>query len=317
MTKILFRSPIDDDEYDELKKNFPSIEFLIEESLEEAQWPFIEVLYSSKLSPQELAQARRLRWIHCPIDSIDELCFEQIKEKGDILLSIGTRRNVHQTAEFVLACILHFAKHISLWKQAPSDPLEFSDWALKDSMWTLQNKRVLQIGLGKVGTEITRLLSLLGAECWGVSKRYAFQPYCKKQFVFSELTSVLPAVDIVVVALPQKSSYKKILGSKELNLIKKGSLLVIVDKPGALDEKALEQFPTENHLRGVVIDAWKSFPPKTSPLWNRSNILLTPNISSYPPDLRDRSFSLFKKNLYSYLSQRYSEMRNLLTEDPL
>jgi phosphoglycerate dehydrogenase-like enzyme len=313
MPKILLKSSFSQEHLYALKQEFPFFDFT-EQCSEEHDWMSVEVIYGAHITPNELSLAPRLQWIHTPTNETDQLPLTEIQERGNIILSIGAKKSVTQTAEFALASILQFAKQLHLWPKASHSPKEFWDWPLRDTMWSLDGKLLLQIGMGKVGNEITRLASAIGIHCWGVSNKLSFHPYCKKKFVLSEMHSLLPNADIVVVAYPLLGAKKPVIKKEELALIKRDSILIVVDQSEAIDLSALEEIAKKTHWRGVVLDALSHPLPQTSPLWNIPNFIITPNIASFPPEPDDYSFSLFRKNLRTYVARKYSEMRNLITE---
>jgi phosphoglycerate dehydrogenase-like enzyme len=313
MPKILLKTPFTEDHVAQLKKEFPFFEF-VHECTEDHDWLNVEAIYGSCLSPKELTLAPRLQWIHSPCDEIDDLPINEIEARGNIILSIGTKKSVAQTAEFVLAGILHFAKQLHLWPKAHRKSNEFFNWPLKETMWSLKDKKLLQVGMGKIGNEVTRLASLMGMTCYGVSKKQSFHPYIKKHHNLSEMHSILSYADVVVVAYPMLREKKAVIQEQELLLIKSTSILIIVDQGDSIKLESLEKLVKERQWRGVILDALNHPLAKNSSLWEAPNFIITPNIASYPIEPDDYSFSIFRKNLRTYVAGKYTEMRNLIMQ---
>ncbi len=98
----------------------------------------------------------------------------------------------------------------------PFDDLQST--SLKETMWTLQNRILLQVGLGEVGSEIVRVGQNLGMKTWGVQQTRTFHPYCDKTFSSLHLHSLLPTADVVVHARQKVgTSRNSPLDKKNLN----------------------------------------------------------------------------------------------------
>ncbi len=312
MPKILLQEEIPLQMQDTLTQEFPQYEF-IRECEHDYDWHAVEIIYGNKLSEKQFELAPRLRWIHCPGVDTDQLCREKLKEQGDVLISLSGHHDVSQIAEFVMGGILSFSKQFFHWKEAHRDPQEFWDWPLKETMWTLKNRTLLQVGLGKVGSEIVRLANIFGMKTWGVRRSSSFHPHCQKTFSIRNLHSILPAADVVVIALPQKGVKEILIGKQEFELMKPDSIFIIVGSAEMIDENALVAVSKKGKFRGVLLDAYRHPPPaKNSPLWTIPNVLMTPSVSGIPPPTDLPPLRLFQRNLRVYTPGRINEMKNLI-----
>lgn len=298
-----------------LRQEFPHYDF-ITAPREKREWSSLEILYGGRLSEEELKLAPRLYWIHCPTSDRTGLCLHEIEKRENILISISKGKNVQRIAEFVIGAILAFAKQFFHWPQVPHDPQEFWDWPLKETMWTLQKKILLQVGLGEVGTAIVKIANSLGMKSWGVRQERSFHPYCNKTFSFSNLHSLLPAADVVVLALPQQGKRKEIFfGKEEFELMKPDSIFIVVGSGDPVDEAALAKIGKRGKFRGVLLDAFRHPPPaKNSPLWAIPNGVLTPSAASSPPSEEPLAFSLFLRNLRFFVAGKINEMKNVILQ---
>ncbi|MCH9609218.1 MAG: putative 2-hydroxyacid dehydrogenase [Chlamydiales bacterium] len=313
MPKILLQQEVPLEVQDSLEKEFPQYDF-ITECEHDYDWHAIEVIYGSALSERELELAPRLRWIHCPGGGANTLCSDKIRLREEILISYGARYDATQTAEFVMGAILSFSKQFFHWKEAPHDPEEFWNWPLKQTVWTLKDRLLLQVGSGRVGTEVVRMANFFQMKSWGVRKSRSFHPYCQKTFSFNELHSILPAADVVVLTLPKKGRSTTFFGAPEFKLMKPDSILIIVGSGEMVDETALVEAAKGEKFRGVLIDAFSKPPPrKDSPLWEIPNGILTPQIAGLPETEDLPALRLFRRNLRSYIPGKVKEMKNLIS----
>jgi phosphoglycerate dehydrogenase-like enzyme len=93
-----------------------------------------------------------------------------------------------------------------------------------------------------------------------------------------------------------------LIGEEELKAMKSGAFLVHVSRGGVVDEKALLQVLTEKHLAGAAVDVFSQEPlPPDHPLWKAPNLILTPHVSGFSPNYKERAGIMFAENLKRYL----------------
>lgn len=311
MPSIFFQEALPFDELAALSQEFPHYDIMTECVGPEA-WSVIEVLYGSRLDEQQLAAAVRLRWIHSPTADTDALCMAEIQKRG-ILVTLSKGQNVPQMAEFVIGGVLSFAKQFFHWPQVSRKPAEFWDWPLKETVWSMQKRILLQVGLGEVGSAVVKMATALGMKTWGVRRQPSFHPDCKKIFPLSNFHPVLPVVDVVVAALPKTITEEIIFGIEEFNLMKRDSIFIVVGWGGAVDEEALAKIARTGKFRGILLDAYSRPPPPNDyPLWDVPNAILTPSVASYPISEERMAFRLFRRNLRVFSVGKINEMKNLV-----
>lgn len=304
-----------------LIKEFPQFLFLSYpessfQSISEEHWSLVEILLSTHLTPFELSLSQQLRWIHCPTNTLQRLCMEEIHSQGNILVSNTREDNLVQIGEFVMAGVLAYAKNLFKWKESNQLPPLVWDSKWRHTMWTLKDKIFLQIGLGKPGTEIARQASDFGMKVWGIDREEAFHPYCAKTMSFDSLYSALSKADIVSICLPRDKNYVKWFGEKELEAMKNDSILVCIGSSRLIDENALVEAVKKEKFRGVLLDGEYQIPISTlSPLWESPDVLVTPEVAPRPKASNSQTLKLFRYNLRQYVHGNYTDMKNLV--DPL
>ncbi len=312
MPAIFLQESLEPGEIETLRQEFSHYDLLFE--CHEKQWREVEILYGNQLTEDQLALATtRLRWIHSPNADTDGLCMEDITQQGNILVSLTKGQNVPQIAEFVIGTILAFAKQFFHWTQVAREPEEFWQWPLKETMWTLKDKTLLQVGLGEVGGAIVERANIFGMKTWGVRRQQSFHPYCHKTFSLETLNALLPTAHVVVVALPKRATAETIFGEEEFKLMRNDSIFIVVGSADTVDEQALAKEAQSGKFRGILLDSFRHPPPsKSSPLWNIPNGILTPSISSCPPSDEHTAFRLLRRNLRLFVQGKINEMKNLM-----
>lgn len=318
MNTVLLVSRLDLEEIDLLLKEFPQYLFLSVNGsaypkLEKKQLQDVEIIYGNRLTPEELSHAPRLRWIHATGSQLDKICLDEIQQRGNMIVTKTPDENIDQIGEFVIAGLLTFAKNMIHWADADHYPALLWDSKWRDRMWTLKGKTLLQIGLGRVGTEIARRSRQFEMTVWGIDAKKTFHPYCNKTFDFKMLHSVLPAVDIVSIALPPGKEFTHWFGDTEFEHMKNDSILSVVGSHTIIDAAALLKYEQEEKFRGVMIDAQYSPQiPQDSPLWSLRKKIITPEVSPMPKSKERQAFRLFIYNLRQYEHSNFKDFRNVV-----
>lgn len=319
MNIVLLQSKLKLEEIDQLLKEFPQFLFLSLsdeacKNMTPEQWSRVEIFFGTHLNKEELSKAHQLKWVQVALDDHRNISLDIIKQQENILVTDTPPSNIDELCEFVTAAILSYAKNLPRWQESMHFPNLIWDSKWKESMWKLKETTLLQIGLGRIGTELTKRCRELGMRVWGVQEKRSFHPYCHKTISKNNLHSVLPNIEIVVLSLPKGREYRHLFGKAELQLMHKESVLLVVGNNRAVDEEGLIEVLNNNRLRGVLIDNDHSSPiSPSSRLWKRENVLITPEIAVDKELMQRQAFQTFRYNMRQYLHGNINDMKNIVT----
>ncbi len=171
----------------------------------------------------------------------------------------------------------------------------------------LAGRTVVVVGVGAVGSEIVRMTKALGMRVIGVDRQgFLFDPDSIPLDEFhpvSELRSVLPLAEHLVLIAPHTPQTEGMIGAGELALLPKGAILINVARGALVDEEALADALASGHLDGAGLDVFAEEPlPEDSPLWDMPNVLVSPHSASTSDRENRRLTDLFCDNLRRFLS---------------
>lgn len=320
MNIVLLQTKLPLSEIEQLLEEFPQFLFLsftesTYQGLSLDNWGQIEIIYGSKLTPEDLSKAHQLHWIHSPEGDLNRLCLKDIESKGNILITSLREDNHNQIGEFVIGSILSFAKNLYHFKEVDRHPptLWSSKW--RDQMMTLEGKLLLQVGLDKAGTEITRRAKQFGMKVWGVQKQKTFHPHCNKCLVFSDMRAGLREADVVVFNLPRTTEYEGAISKEDVDAIKQGAIVILLGNPKMVDLEALAERATANHFRGLILDVAYQMPlSQHSPIWKTRNCIITPDVAQRPKAPSSAGISSFRYNLRQYVHGNFKDMRGIIND---
>lgn len=189
---------------------------------------------------------------------------------------------VHEgpTAELALALILSSQRGLDVAARAQPAGLWKRDWYPG-----LLGSSVLIIGVGGVGSAVEERLVPFDVTITRVARSERTDDHGLIHAV-TDLPTLLPLADIVVIAVPLTAATTNLVSGDFLDLLAPGALLVNVSRGAIVDTDALTERARTGAIR-VAIDVVEPEPlPADHPLWSIPGVLITPhlggNISSMP-----------------------------------
>lgn len=279
--------------------------------------PETEVLYAHN-APFGLELAPGLRWVQLNSAGVEQLYNTPVWQ-SDITLTNASGIHAVQIAEYVLGMLLSYAHR---FPQAARFQREAYWPAMieKRSLATreLRGKTLGILGYGAIGREVARLASAFGVRVLATKRAgrpSAFDGWTppgtgdpagvlpERFYDLSELPELLPACDMLVLALPLSAQTRHLIGQAELALMRRHAFLVNIGRGSLVDPDALLVALQTRSIGGAALDVTEPEPlPASSPLWGLDNLLLTPHISGMSAYYDDRLVELFCANLQRYLA---------------
>jgi phosphoglycerate dehydrogenase-like enzyme len=231
-------------------------------------------------------------------------------------VTICNARGAHNisTAEWTLAAILAMLKYFPLyldiqrsgvWKRrfeasayyagiTGSTRAEYPPVMNEE----LTGKTVLLVGYGSIGKEIERMLAPFDVEMLRVARSARSEP---SVYAVSELDSLLPRAEVVVLILPSSAETRGLIGSRQLALMRQGALLVNVARGPIVDTDALVAALKSGRIR-AALDVTDPEPlPEGHPLWSCPNLLLTPHVGASTLQFSPRALRIAAEELKRYM----------------
>lgn len=267
-----------------------------------------EIVFTGEIKPEQLAVARKLRWIHSPAAAIHQFLFSEFVA-SDVTLT--NAREVHGmvVAEQVIAMILALAKRI------PQD-VRFQlkrQWG-QEILWTgnacpreIAGATLGLVGFGSIGRNTAVLAHALGMNVIVVREHPegARPEFIRDVLPSSQLDQLLARSDYVVLSPPVTPATKGMIGREQLARMKPDGYLINVGRGPLVDEAALVEALRARKIAGAALDVFDEEPlPESSPLWDLENLLITPHTAGMTEKLWERHYALFSENVRRFLDAK-------------
>jgi phosphoglycerate dehydrogenase-like enzyme len=162
----------------------------------------------------------------------------------------------------------------------------------------LCGKKVLLVGYGEIGKQIERLLAPFDVKLTRVARLARTEP---EVHAVSELELLLPQAEIVILILPATEETKRLIGCKQLALLRQGALLVNAARGPVVDTDALVEVLQSGKIR-AALDVTDPEPlPEGHPLWSCPNVLITPHVAGSTPQFAPRALRTAAEELRRYM----------------
>jgi phosphoglycerate dehydrogenase-like enzyme len=251
-------------------------------------------------SPVRLgAVAPHLRWVQAIGSGVGQFVAADLPDAG-IVLTNGAGIGAPPIAEWVVARVLQILK---LLPEHDANAREHRWHTVLGS--NLAGRTAVVVGLGAIGRATARLLRPFDVRVIGIRRTVVagfVDPDVDELLTPDALHEALGRADIVVLAAPGTDTNENLFDEATFAAMRPGSIFVNVARGTLVDEGALIQALRTGHLRSAAIDVARHEPmPFDDPLWDVSNLLISPHSSTSGDGYADRAFDLFCRNLAHFV----------------
>lgn len=224
------------------------------------------------LLPDALADAPHLEWVQLPFAGIEN--YVHLLD-ADRTWTCGKGVYAPPVAEHALAMTLAGLRHLVGYA--------------RETRWSgpvgrnLLGADVVVLGGGEITVELLRLLGPFGVTSTVVRKHPDPLPGATRTVGVDRLDEVLPAADVVVLALALTPETEGILNARTLALLPAHAWVVNVARGRHIVTDDLVAALEAGRLGGAALDVTDPEPlPADHPLWQLPNVLITPHVGNTP-----------------------------------
>ena len=240
----------------------------------------------------------RLRWVQSPAVGVGSLMFPELLASPVVLTSARGIR-ARSIAEHVLGVTIALARRLPATLRAQAAHRWAQD-ELETEAQTLQGQRMGIVGLGAIGLEVAKIAAPFGFRVTAIRRRADEpRPECVEAvWPPDRLIDLLAQSDVVVLAAPHTPETKRLIGTVQLDRMKRGALLINVARGKLVDDKAVIEALRDGRLGGAALDVFSQEPLEpSSPYWDLPNVIVTPHSSGAMSDYWTPLVALFADNL--------------------
>jgi D-2-hydroxyacid dehydrogenase (NADP+) len=240
-------------------------------------------------------KAPNLSWLHTFSAGIDNPVFATFRERG-IRLTTSSGAAASPIAQTVMMYMLALSRDLPLYMSHQRN----HEWR-PHSFHELDGARVAVIGLGSIGLEVVRLSQAMNMDVVACRRTVSGNEPCPTH-PLTELQDVICDVDWVVIALPLTDDTRGMINAEVMSAMKPGAGFINIGRGELVDEPALIAYLQSGHIGCAGLDVFAQEPLSAhSPLWDMSNVIITPHASGQTHGSYLRAEELFVENLAVYV----------------
>lgn len=180
----------------------------------------------------------------------------------------------------------HTATVTGAYRELGLEPIKTSErviafqWMKLPHLFEVHGKTLGIIGYGEIGTEVSRRARAFGMDVL-YTKRHRLPPALEERLevVWSDLDALLAESDVVLLTLPHTSDSERLIGARELELMRPDAYLINTSRGGLIDDAVLVRALRDRTIAGAALDVFVDEPvPYDHPLLSLDNVILTPHI---------------------------------------
>ncbi|MGX9357464.1 2-hydroxyacid dehydrogenase [Roseobacteraceae bacterium S113] len=168
-------------------------------------------------------------------------------------------------------------------------------------------RRVGLLGMGRIGQEIARKLSVFDAEIHYHSR----SPKDVDYTYHADLVEMAKAVEVLIVITPGGAATRHLVNAEVMAALGPEGMLINVARGTVVDEVALVQALSDGTLGSAGLDVFDAEPQVPEALFAMENVILLPHVGSATHETRAAMGALVVDNILSHL-----ESGTLLTSVP-
>ena len=308
MPRILITEPIAQEGIDLLRYELPEaqIEVRLDLSLENllaiiGNYTVLILRSQTRVTDELLAKATHLQVIGRAGSGLDNIDLDAAIQHG-VLVVHAPRGNAIAVAEQTMALLLALVRHIP----TATSSIKAGRWDKSRLLGVELHHKVLGIiGLGRIGKEVARRAQAFGMRVIASDPFVSAKQGQQVGVTLHNKEEVLQRADFVTLHATLSQDTRRLLGSRELSLLKPGAYLVNCARGNLIDEQALLVALTEGRLAGVALDVFSQEPIVDDPVLRQvlahERVLATPHLGASTVEAQVRVATEVARNIIAAL----------------
>jgi len=260
------------------------------------------------LDAEILGAAKKLRAAARAGVGLDNIDLAEASRHGVVIINTPTGNTLAAT-EHTMAMML------SLVRKVPQAFSSVTSGEWKRSKFVgrqLSGKRLLIIGLGRIGTQVALRCRAFGMEVT------SFDPYISAEKadrvgveLVDDLSGGLSLADIVTLHVPLTRETRGMINGETMKACKRGAFMINCARGGLVEEEACAENLRSGHLSGAAFDVFDGEPVRQGhPLMAediRDRVVLTPHIGANTEEAQSAVATIACSNLLAALKGKPCE----------
>lgn len=230
--------------------------------------------------------------------------------KAGIVVTNTPKSTCEPTAELAFALLLAAGRRIGYYDRKLRIPRAI-DWSIYgDPGISIFGKTLGIIGMGRIGQAVARRAVAFGMQIMYYNRNRLSKEiesrYNAKYVSFEELLST---ADFISLNAPSTPETIKLIGEKELNMMKPTAVFINTARGNMVDEAALAHALKEEKIFAAGLDVYENEPKIHPELLELDNVVLAPHAGTKTVEDRDNMAKEMAQNIIGFYEDKYEISR--------
>lgn len=272
----------------------------------------------SKLDIEVLGRLPNLKFIATRSTSFDHIDIDECNKRGIYICNVPVYGE-NTVAEHTFALILSLTRNLNRTFQRQSK----EDYRLEGLKgFDLHSKTLGVIGTGPIGTHVIKIAKGFGMNVIAYDHHPKETLPCVLNYKYVDLNELLKTSDVITIHVPHTQHTHHLINLENINIIKKGAILINTSRGGIIENKALIKALDEGIVSNAGLDVIEGEAPvaeekqilyhpetlktvsqlaKQASLLNRENVVITPHIGFYSQETLEKIINCTIENIEEYI----------------
>ncbi len=237
------------------------------------------VLLTDTIDKEVLDKAKRLKIISNYAVGYDNIDIKEAKKRGIIVTNtpdILTNATAELTVSLIFSLIRRIIESNEFLRQG-----KFTGWEPDLLLgYELKGRLVGILGVGRIGSEVSRKLHALGAEIVYYDSLKKKELEKETEAKKKDLKWILKNADIISIHIPLTEETYHLIDEEELSMMKDSAFLINTGRGPIINEAALADALRLVRIGGAALDVFEYEPGINPHLLHLKNVVATPHIGS-------------------------------------
>ena len=175
----------------------------------------------------------------------------------------------------------------------------------QDMLVQLHGKTLGVVGGGSIAQRVMELCRMMGMRVIAWTLHPSLERAAEYGVEFVSLDELCRISDFIAVIIALSERTEKLIGRKQLELMKSEAIIVNTARGALIDEEALLEFLSQRRIRGAGLDAFSTEPlPTDHPFTKLDNVVLTAHMAAHTPETIALGIEMAVDNIASFLEGR-------------
>lgn len=259
----------------------------------------------SNLTRNVIDSAKRLKMISIWATTCHYADLEAARERGIVVTHVPSYAT-EAVAEYTFALLLAAARKLTL---ADKHVRKGSfDWRPFGGI-ELAGKTLGIIGTGAIGFRVAEIARAFKMQLLGYDKYPNPKRAEELGLKYVDLKTLLRESDVITNHVTLTSETEKLIGKKEINMMKAGVVIINTSQGKVVDEKALGEALKSGKIAYAGLDVLAKEPPsKNTPLFKLDNTVLSPHIGFNTAEAEARCSDICVDNVVNFVEGKHQNV---------